>query len=825
MKSKLLQSSVLACGALGLLASNPALAQQTTAPKAKAAKEKAADQQASDTNQAPGMIIVTAQKRAQNVQTVPVAVTVLSGKELATAPVPGVASAVNMVPSLNFLQSGTTLNQTIFLRGVGTASFSIAGEPSVSTVVDGVVYARSGEAFSDMIDIARMEVLRGPQGTLFGKNASAGVINIVTQKPVDYFTGSVSASYFDRNEIRTKAMINVPLGQNLAARFVGFYGHYDGYIYNEAVNHYVNGYKHYGGRLQVLYNPSDKLKLYFIADYHKNNDDCCADIIATPTLDANGQPAAHQSLAFQVLPTPHYAETRKINQNLVTATKETGWGLSFEADVGIGSQTLTSITSYRKWDNTEIRDGDWLPNAYAAYDSVLQSPEYFIQLHDYGPEHTHTFTQEFRITSPADQFISYVAGLYYSDAYSERTFIRNDIVCGPLPNIPADTLEPCGSQYTTAPTYPNGSATFGSTMKNISAYGQFTVNATKSLRFIGGLRFSRDRNDVFHKRVSPLPGPGIRGNFDQGVYDEYLKLVAQGTDVLTAASQAVAYSNGVPFRTGTTNDNLSGKAAIQYDFTPHVMGYASYTRGYKGPAYNIFYNLDSNGTNVIAPETSDAYEVGLKNTLFGGLMTFNIDAFYAKYYNFQANNPDVVEGVVVTRFTNAGNISTRGVEADVNWLPLPDLSINAGLAYTNAHVDKFKQPPGTPNSAVIQPGTPLGYAPKWKGSMAVNYRWRTNGPVDVFLGAQGNFQSSELSIFSANPVQRAVGTIGPYGLLNLSVGIGDKHDKYRLTFQVRNVFDKAYAAAIVPGGVGGTYRYQIPRGADRYWGVTGKVNF
>ena len=328
---------------------------------------------------------------------------------------------------------------------------------------------------------------------------------------------------------------------------------------------------------------------------------------------------------------------------------------------------------------------------------------------------------------------------------------------------------------------------------------------------------------MFHKRVTTLSGPGIQPNFDQGVYDRYVALVAAGTSPTTAASSAVASSNGVPFTTGTKSDNLSGKAAIQYDISPDVMGYASYTRGYKGPAYNVFYNLTGTGTNVIAPETSNAYEIGLKNTLFGGAMTLNIDAFYAKYNNFQANNPDLVAGVVVTRFTNAGTVSTRGIEADINWAPVDDLTLTGGLAYTDAHVDRFNAPLGS--TAAIPAGTPLGFAPKWKGSLAANYRWRTGDFADVIFGADTNFQSKQLSLFAADPVQRLFGTIPSYALVNLQLGFVWPDDKFKLTFQVRNVFDKSYAAAIVNGGPGGSYRYQIPRDADRYWGVTGKVSF
>ncbi|QGN53852.1 TonB-dependent receptor [Novosphingobium sp. Gsoil 351] len=807
-----LRAAALA-GTVSLIAlAQPALAQDAAVP---------AEAEATSLDEAPpGEIVVTAQKRSERLQDVPVAVSVLSGEQLGSASRPSVESAAQQVPALNFLKSGTTLNQTIFLRGVGTASFSIAGEPSVSTVVDGVVYARSGEAFSDLVDIDRLEVLRGPQGTLFGKNASAGVLNITTKMPkVGEFGGTLEASYFDRKEYRGKAAVNVPLGENAAGRFTAFYGNYAGNIRNLTAGKRVNGYEHYGARAQFLYEPSDALRLYATADYHKNDDDCCADIIATGPLTGAGAPTTN--LAFNVLPTPRGAKTRRITQDLITATKERGWGVSLQADVGVGTHTLTSITAYRDWDNTEIRDGDWLDRAYVGFN----------QLHDNGPQRTHTLTQELRLTSPANQVISYVLGGYYSNAYSRRVFTRNDVVCTAVTGAPTNVLIPCGSPNANPSTTPSGTADFGSRFKNYAAFGQATLNATDTFRLIGGLRYSKDDLSVFHKRVAtglavsgglPQAAPGIQPNFDQGVYDRYLALVATGVSPTTAAAQAVTASNGVAFRTKTTADNLSGKISAQFDFTRDHMGYLSYTRGYKGPAYNIFFNLTATGTNRISPETSDAFEIGLKNTLLDGRMTLNLALFRADYHNFQANNPDLVAGVVVTRFTNAGEVSTRGIEADMNWRPFDDFTLNGGVAYTKARVDRFNAPAG---AATIPPRTPLGYAPKWKGSLAADYRWRTGGAIDVWLGASTNFQSSQLSLFAANAVQRQLGTIPKYALVNAQIGFGDPDDTWRITAQVRNLTDKEYAAAIINGGPGGSYRYQIPRDADRYIGVTGRLNF
>ena len=252
------------------------------------------------------------------------------------------------------------------------------------------------------------------------------------------------------------------------------------------------------------------------------------------------------------------------------------------------------------------------------------------------------------------------------------------------------------------------------------------------------------------------------------------------------------------------------------------MGYGTYSRGYKGPAYNTFFNLNPTGTNVIEAEIADSYEIGLKNTLFGGSLTLNLAAFYAKYENFQANNPDLVAGVVVTRFTNAGDVSTRGVELDFVWRPAKDLNLVGGLAFTDAQVDAFKAPPG---AAVIPAGTPLGFAPRWKGSLGMDYRYRTGGAVDFTLAGNVSTQSSQLSLFDASQALRDAGTIGAYSLVDLQFGLVEKDDKFRLTFIVKNLFDQSFAAQITNGGPGNAFRYLIPREADHYFGLTGRVNF
>ena len=778
------------------------------------------------TDTAPADIVVTAQKREERLQDVPVAVSVVSGDAIAAQGRQNLEGAQYLVPALNFVKSGTALNQALFLRGIGTTTFSIAVEPSVSTVLDGVVLSRAAEAFTDLVDIERIEVLRGPQGTLFGKNASAGVINIVSRRPGDTIGGTVEGGFFFEGgkQYRVRGALDLPLGERLRTRTTAFYDKYDGNVFNIApsVNRRVNGFEHYGIRSLIEADISDAVSLTLIGDYTRNKDDCCADIIGgaprfpaistTPGVTPGAVNSAALALIQTVLPTLRGDETRTINQNLVTRSLVTGYGFSAQFDAEVSDQTVTSITAYRNFANNEIRDGDFYPQPF------IGAP----QSHDTGPQTGYTFSQELRLTSPGKQFFDYVLGAYYSRTFTRRIFQRDNTICAAAAGavLPAGVLTPCTSPLAAPSTTAFGRADFGAVAKNFALFAQGTLNVAPRFRLIGGLRFTVDQLDTFFSRVTS-PGNGASNPpFDQGVFDSRTSPASNGNPLA---------SNGVPFRNKATSDNLSGKAGAQFDISGNSTAYASFTRGYKGPAFNLFFNLQPTGTNVIEAETSDSYEVGLKNTLLDGRLTINLAGYYAKYSNFQANNPDtlVINGVTTTigRFTNAGTVSTRGGEIDVSFRPVRDLTISGGAAYTDARVDQFKVPAiRTPND-LIPNGTRLAFAPKWKASGGIDYRVRTGGAIDFAVGAQGSYQSSQLSLFVPDPVQRATGVIGGYGLVNLSASVLDSEDRYRVTFQVRNVFDQSFAAAIAPGGPSGAYRYQIPRDADRYFGVTGRVNF
>jgi iron complex outermembrane receptor protein len=442
-----------------------------------AAGQAAAAQEAAEQQPAEGIeeIMVTAQKRRERLTDVPVAVTALSGYTVEQHLARNVESVQRLVPSLTFRKGTTTRNSALFLRGVGTISFSTAAEPSVSTVVDGVVYARSGQAFDNFLDLERVEVLRGPQGTLFGKNASVGVVNITTRRPGDEVEAEVLTSVFQGNEYRVRGIASGPITDDLKARLAAHYGQFDGYLRNVYTGEDVNGYQRRGARGTVVWTPTTRLDLTLIADYSQGDDDCCAEVIGS--IPGNGS----QGVGAAVLKTlgprakPNGASTHTINQDLVSTTRDDTYGVSLQADLSAGSHVLTSVSAYRGWENTEIRDGDFMANA-ASHMGMFQ-------LHDLGEQSFTQLSQELRIASPQDQLISYQAGLFAFLVDSDRTFTRDDVVClGSSLPVDESGLSPCTEG---AATYaaPSSTANFGTRFENQAIFGQTTLNATGS-RFV-----------------------------------------------------------------------------------------------------------------------------------------------------------------------------------------------------------------------------------------------------------------------------------------------------------------------------------------------------
>ncbi|MGN7932404.1 TonB-dependent receptor [Sphingopyxis sp. 22461] len=730
-------------------------------------------------------IIVTAQKREQNLQDVPVAISVVSGAQLERSNVNSAEQLFQRVPTLTFRKGNTNKDSALSIRGVGTISFSSGVEPSVSTVIDGVVYARTGQQTSDFLDVERIEVLRGPQGSLFGKNASAGVINIVSREPGNELGGYVDAAWYEGNEYRIRGSVGGPLGDGLRASLTGFWSQYDGNARNVFNNRKVNGYEHWGVRGKLIAEPTDNLKITLIADYSKNSDNGFADSIGTVFPSAFNNAVFIPSLAPLVLD----GKNKDIDNDLDPYTKDKNSGVSGQIDLDLGGVTLTSITAYRHWYNFQQRDGDFRSDAPRYVNAGTAAGD--VRSHDRGDLKFDQFTQELRIASANPQFFEYVAGLYYYHTKEVDFFNRTVTSCtaSTLPTVGG--LTPCAAGSSTFVTN-EGNADFTTKLTSYSAFGQGTLNFTDAFRGILGLRYTEDK-------VS---------------YD----FARRSTSLAAFSGVNPAFASA-----GSIKDNgWSGNAGLQYDLTDDIVAYTTYTRGYKGPALNVFFNMLARDTGRIDPEKSDAYEVGLKTRLFDRRLTLNLAGFYAKYDNYQANFLDIVAGQVVTRLTNAGTVSTRGIEMDFNAAITDDFSLSGGFNYTDAHINEFICPPGAAvTCAAAINGKPLPFAPKYKGTVTMDWRLPLNiDGFNVDLNSSLVYQSRTQFDINQNPnaFQSA------YAIWDAGIKVSTDDDKYSLSFIAKNLTDKQFVIQRIPNGT--SFMRQItPRDAERYFGVTARMNF
>ncbi|PLK22952.1 TonB-dependent receptor [Porphyrobacter sp. TH134] len=732
-------------------------------------------------------IIVTSQKVEENVQDVPIAITAVSGDRLQQAVVFSLENISTVIPSVTFRKGTTSANSAIVMRGVGTISFSVAAEPSVSTVVDGVVLSRSGQAFMDLVDLERLEVLRGPQGTLFGRNASAGLVNIVSKGGTDTLEAEANADWFEGDEYRLRAAISGPLGENLSARLTGFYGSFDGNItnINGGRNNTVNGYERYGVRGIVDFdNGPGKVRL--IADYYKADDDCCADVTGV----SRGNAAQDAELGLPGGPAQG-EDQRFINHNLVTRTQDEQWSLTATGDFEISdTHTLSAVLGYRNWFNRELREGDFMPRAIVGVG----------ELHDTGVVRTEQLSAEIRIASDQTKPFFYQAGVFAWQSDNTQDFTRNNVTCATstLP-VAASGARPCNLADTVNTLFPTATSRSEVTSQNFAVFSQATYRLTEQLSLTGGLRYTWDDLEFTHTRAPgvnrttglPATGPGVVANPAGG-------LIANG-------------GNGTNTSAGsTTNGNLSGRAVIQFTPSDDVMLYGSYTRGYKGPAFNVFFNHTAPGNaRPIDEELSDSFEIGVKSQFADNRVQLNVAAFSVEYDGFQANNFVLINGANVSNLTNAGTVKSEGFEADLIVNPIDGLNLRASGAYADARIKEFNPNPLTNAPSAIN-GTQLPLAPKFVYTLGGDYTADLGDAAVLYLNTDYRHTSRQFSDLGN------VGLIDPYGIWNASIGFSDPEDRYRLTFHVRNITDDSYVLLNIENG----RRLQIPRDADRYFGIS-----
>ena len=769
--------------------------------------------------EAPGWqleeIVVTAQKREEKLSDVPVAVTALTSEQIGAAFANNIEDLQSMVPSVSYRKGNTTRNSALTVRGIGTISFSIAAEPSVSTVVDGVVLGRSGQAFGDLYDLERVEVLRGPQGTLFGKNASAGVINMTTKRPSEEFQGTVEAQMFQDNEYSLKASVSGPLSDTARGSLTVLDKQFDGYVKNVFNNQMANGYDRSGMRGMLEFDISDDTSMLIIAEKYDAKDECCTDLELLPSGRNPASEAAPNSAGIVNGVADLDLDLRKIDHDLTTMTLDSHTALSVQLNTAVGEHELTSITAYRSWDNTEIREGDFTSIAGDSNLPMWQAP---FQLHDLGPQEWRQFSQELRLASTAGDALEYQVGAFFMNIESERNFTRdascqnnngqldqamtwyaNKSLTGTdLTAALADLSAYAAAEGVSCNANDIVSATaFMSTeFNNWAVFGDGKYSISDSTRLLFGLRYTDDEVSYSHNRQSN---------------DQYGR---RGVGVRPATENTNA--NG-----STSKSNVSGKFGIQTDLNDDSMFYATATQGYKGPGFNIYYNFKANGDDAapISEELSTSLELGYKYT--SDTLILNAAIFQTDIEDFQANNADCSDGTCITRLTNAGDVSTEGVEIDFTWAPMENLTLSGGLASIKAEIDKFNCPDPTATNCSARSGLPVPFAPELKYSIMAQYVIPRENMDIIINGSFVHTDEQVAGLPGNNGSQNPAALLPEYDMVNASVGFSFDDDRYRVSIVGKNLGDESYVSTYSGDG----FRYQVPRDASRYFGAAFKASF
>ncbi|EJL35116.1 TonB-dependent receptor [Novosphingobium sp. AP12] len=764
-------------------------------------------QQAPAEPEAGGDIVVTAQKRTERLQDVPLAVSALSAETLSRQQINDTNGLVAAVPSLTYTQGNNVSNSTFRVRGIGTSLFNQGSESSVSTVIDGVVMARQAQGFVDLADLERVEVLRGPQGTLFGKNATGGVISVVTARPSDRLTAHADATIAEQDEYRVKGTVSGPITEQLRARVSGFYNDVGGHITNVATGEDKNGFKSWGLRGKLDWDATESLNLLATVDYRKMDADCCQ-----PQYIQTTTPLLTQLLG----PVVASRHNREVNIDAPSFNKTRQWIASLEANLELGDHTLTSLTAWQdfKFNNNVDVDGLYTPSPifvpFSNGKGVLNG----------GPAGVKQFSQELRLTSPQGGALTYVAGLYYLDLDVTRGFSRRLGSCtAGGANGPAVYGQACAVP-TYASTYHNAS----SKTEQFAAFGQAELKLVDALSLIAGGRLQREKIAYEGNR------PG-------------LPLVAGDTAQMGASAGS-----------GSTADtDLSGKLGLQYRFSRDAQAYVTWTRGYKGAAYDIEVTANFVNQRPVRPETVKAWEAGFKFDLFDRALSINTAAFYADYSDLQvqAASTDPVTGIVSSVPTNAGSAVTKGVELEFTARPLRGLTFNGGVTYldTSVDVDGLSCPLPQQAGAGVNTGFPVNQcyrmtaggtpylnvrdgrlpnAPSWRGTLTARYESDLPGSdLAVFGQVTGNAQSAVNFSLEQDPdaVQKS------YATFDASIGVRRQDGRYGLTLFVRNLTDKHFLTSIGRAGqltnAANPYNLTgfIPKEADRYFGATVSVSY
>lgn len=798
------------------------------------------------------VIVVTATKREQTLQETPISVSVTSGETLENAQIRDVLDLQTVTPSLRVSQLQTSSASTFIIRGFGNGDNNFGIEPSVGVFIDGVFRSRSAAALSDLSNVQRIEVLNGPQSTLFGKNASAGVISVITREPQFTFGGSVEASYGNFNAIVLKGDVTGPLTDNIAFSIDGSYNKRDGYATIVNLDEEQNNRDRWATRAQLLFEPTPDLRIRAIADYSEIDEICCqvATLVSGPVtgaINAVGGQLSTDFFGYEAF------------LNFVPNNEVKNYGGSIQADWNTGPISVTSITSYRELENFFLSDID-----YTSADIATETRDQAVE----------TFTQELRIASDFDGPINFLLGGFYFDekinqdsAIPNGSQIRNvfELLAG---GNPVDVL-------TGAPSVFNGveaalglpqesifltplltSETFSMDNTSWSIFGTVDFEPVDGLVFTAGFNYTDDKKDFALSQTSfdPLGQVNLVDAFIVGGIAQALMVAPGSVDAATIAGfasnpatapifQAItaaaldpaqnpllalqAFQFQPPFLAipnavedgKTRDDKLTYLFRASYEVTPEVNVYASYATGFKASSVNLSrdsrplntdFTAGPGGSTILAP-SSPILNAGLavpnlvSGSRFAGPEEAEVYEIGLKAsiegVNFNlALFDQSIEGFQSFAFTgtgfalrNAGKQSVRGFEMDVNIRPTDGLVLTFAATHLDPLFDDF-------------PGSVLGDLTGVRPAGIPAWAIATSATYTHEFGLSGNrlITRVDYNHESDTPINNGLPTFGPnnftreVNLVNASMTFAMENG-IEVGIWGRNLFDDQYILTIFDG--------------------------
>ena len=734
----------------------------------------------SDSDQAasaqPGSepIVVTARRREESLQETPIAISAFSAETLQDRQVTQTSDLERITPSLQFKPagqlSGNSASSVVFIRGIGQLDPTAAVDPGVGIYIDEVYVGRAVGGTIEFGDIASVEVLRGPQGTLFGRNTIGGAILVRTREPeFGEFSGNGRFRVGEDDLFEGFAALNLPIGENIAARVSGGFRKRDGYVIRafDGLDLGNDNSRTLNGALR--WEPAHNLEVSLRADYTKRKENGAPFVFAginenapVPAIVsvAAGCPGATIPFAplapgdpnFGAPFVPNIDDARCANDFQALGKYTNGgtadvmsmsevWGMSGTATLDLSdSITLKSITAYRSTDSRGIRDADNTPFLIITTDVGSQSDQ---------------FSQELQLQYDSGPLSGILGAYYFDEDTNERATVPLSFPPSPpvIGSILAGGPGTRDLQFSDLET------------RSIAVFGEASVEVATGLELTGGLRYTEDRKtyagtvlNLFPATLpdpDPLPTEAIPEGGPLFIYDE-------------------------PFR--DTFSALTGSASAKYRFTDWLNAYVSYSRSFKSGGFNTRYNAPPPGFEPVPfdEETVDSYEIGAKMEL--GDVRLNLAAFNAEYSDIQL----VFRQGVVPLLFNAGKARIRGFEAEASYHPFGSgLRLDAGMSVLDDKIKSITEVPGA--TATVQPGDDLPLTPSFQGNFAVAYEFDLGNDMVLTPRFDGSYTSSLVFITGSVPEIEQDG----YFVGNASIEL-EFLDRYRLQAGVINLFDKDY---------------------------------